>query len=51
MGTNLLLFPSLAALADGIGTGRPCVFKLYRITPELQKKAEDLLLKVVEFLE
>ena len=48
--TGLLLFPSLAVLADGIGTGHPCVFKLYRITSEVQKKAKDLLLKVVEFL-
>ena len=44
------LLPSLAALADGIGTGCPCVFKLDRITPELQKKAKDLLLQVVELL-
>ena len=39
-------FPSLAALANGICTGHPCIFKLDRITPELRKKAKDFLLKL-----
>ena len=38
MGTGLLLFPSLAALADGIGTGRPCYLQIVQDYPRTAGK-------------